>query len=320
MRHVFYPLTGRTAEKHDSFFEPDGNNKITQFTGALLIQQEPDGSSFPSGGIRATHQARAYTAWDPTSPAYLIENPNGKTLCIPSVFVSWSGEAIDKKTPLLRSMSALNVQAQRILKLFGHEDVGMVYSTAGPEQEYFLVDSNFVMARPDLMTSGRTLFGAAPPKGQEFDDHYFGSIHERVQAFMMDVERELFKLGIPVKTRHNEVAPGQYEIAPVYENGNVAADHQQLIMSMLTTVGRKYGLTCLMHEKPFAGVNGSGKHVNYSLGNATQGNLLVPGDNPHDNAQFLVFCAAVIRSVYKYAKLLRATIASAGNDHRPRGQ
>lgn len=314
--HVFYPLTGRTAEKHDSFYEPDGNGKISEFSGATLIQQEPDGSSFPTGGIRPTHQARAYTAWDVTSPAYLTENVNGMTLCIPTVFVSWTGEALDKKTPLLRSMSALNCQAQRILKLFGHQEIGMVSATAGAEQEYFLIDSNFVIARPDLMTAGRTLFGAPPAKGQEFDDHYFGVIPDRVQAFMLEFERELFKLGIPVKTRHNEVAPGQYEVAPVFETANISADHQQLIMLTLTKVAKKYGLTAVLHEKPFAGVNGSGKHVNWSLGNRTQGNLLDPGETPHENIQFLVFCAAVIRAVSKYAPLLRAVIASANNDHR----
>lgn len=314
--HVFYPLTGRTAEKHDSFYEPEGSGKISEFSGALLIQQEPDGSSFPNGGIRPTHQARAYTAWDVTSPAYLVENVNGMTLCIPTVFVSWTGEALDKKTPLLRSMKALDTQAKRVLKLFGHAEISMVSATAGSEQEYFLIDKNFVMARPDLLTCRRTLFGAAPAKGQQFDDHYFGVIPDRVQAFMFEFERELFKLGIPVKTRHNEVAPGQYEVAPVFETANISADHQQLVMSTLHKVAEKYGLDALLHEKPFAGVNGSGKHLNWSLGNRTQGNLLEPGDTPHENAQFLVFCAAVIRAVSTYAPLLRAVIASASNDHR----
>lgn len=314
--HVFYPLTGRTAEKHDSFYEPDGSSKISEFSGALLVQQEPDGSSFPNGGIRSTHQARGYTAWDVTSPAYLTENVNGITLCIPTVFVSWTGEALDKKTPLLRSMQALNKQAQRVLKLFGHESIAQVSATAGAEQEYFLIDSNFVMSRPDLMAGNRTLFGSPPPKGQEFDDHYFGIIPDRVQAFMLEFERELFKLGIPVKTRHNEVAPGQYEVAPVFETANVSADHQQLIMANLQKVATRYGLTAILHEKPFAGVNGSGKHVNWSLGNSTQGNLLDPGETPHDNAQFLLFCTAVIRAVSQYAPLLRAVIASASNDHR----
>ena len=237
-----------------------------------------------------------------TSPAYILENPNGTTLCIPTAFVSWTGEALDKKTPLLRSMKALNAQAQRILKLFGHKDVGHVSATAGPEQEYFLIDRNFFFARPDLLNAGRTLFGAKPPKGQEFEDQYFGAIPERVLACMLETERELFKLGVPVKTRHNEVAPAQYEIAPVYENANVATDHQQLIMLTLKTVAQKYGLVCLLHEKPFAGINGSGKHLNWSLGNSTQGNLLEPGDTPHENAQFLVFCAAVIRAVHKYSR------------------
>jgi glutamine synthetase len=315
--HVFYPLTGLTAEKHDGFLSPNGDGSaIAEFTGEMLIQGEPDGSSFPTGGIRPTFEARGYTAWDVTSPAYILENANGTTLCIPTAFVSWTGEALDKKTPLLRSMKALNSQAQRILKLFGDDDGSLVTATAGPEQEYFLIDRNFFMARPDLMTAGRTLFGAAPAKGQQFDDHYFGAIPERVLACMLETERELYKLGVPVKTRHNEVAPGQYEVAPVYENANVATDHQQLIMITLKRVAEKYGMACIIHEKPFAGVNGSGKHVNFSFGSATLGNLLEPGDTPHDNARFLVFCAAVIRAVAKYARLLRSVIAHAGNDHR----
>jgi glutamine synthetase len=315
--HVFYPLTGSTAERHDSFLASDGlGGVLNEFSGAQLIQGEPDASSFPSGGIRQTFEARGYTAWDVTSPAYVYENPNGKTLCIPTAFVSWTGEALDKKTPLLRSIQALDRQARRILSLFGHQQVAMVFPTAGPEQEYFLVDRNFFFARPDLLNAGRTLFGAAPPKGQELNDHYFGAIPERVLAFMLECERELLKLGVPVKTRHNEVAPGQYEIAPVFETANIATDHQQLTMTTLRRVAEKYGMTCLMHEKPFAGVNGSGQHVNYSLANATQGNLLDPGDTPHDNAQFLVFCAAVIRGVGRHGDLLRATVATAGNDHR----
>lgn len=315
--HVFYPLTGLTAEKHDSFISPDGNGgAIAEFSGEQLIQGEPDASSFPSGGIRATFEARGYTAWDVTSPAYILENPNGTTLCIPTAFVSWTGEALDKKTPVLRSMQALDVQAQRVLKLFGHKDTGRITATAGAEQEYFLIDRNFFFARPDLINAGRTLFGSTPPKGQEFDDHYFGAIPERVLAFMLDVERELYRLGVPVKTRHNEVAPAQYEIAPVYEDANVATDHQQLVMIMLKRVAQKYGMECLIHEKPFAGLNGSGKHLNFSLGSKKVGNLLDPGDTPHDNAQFLVFCAAVIRAVDKNAELLRAVIAHAGNDHR----
>ena len=314
--HVFYPLTGQTAEKHDSFLSPDGNGgAITEFSGATLIQGEPDASSFPSGGLRATFEARGYTAWDVTSPAYILENPNGTTLCIPTAFCSWTGEALDKKTPVLRSMQALNKQAQRILKLFGVSEPGLVTSTAGAEQEYFLIDRYFYYARPDLHICGRTLFGAAPAKGQEFEDQYFGAIPERVLACMLDAERELFKLGVPVKTRHNEVAPSQYEVAPVYENANVAADHQQLVMLTLQRVAQKYGLACLLHEKPFAGINGSGKHLNWSLGTSSA-NLLEPGDTPHDNAQFLVFCSAVIRAVSLNAPLLRAAIAHAGHDHR----
>jgi glutamine synthetase len=315
--HVFYPLTGLTAEKHDSFLSPDGDGgAVAEFSGKQLIQGEPDGSSFPSGGIRATFEARGYTIWDVTSPAYILDNPNGTTLCIPTAFVSWTGEALDKKTPLLRSMQALNKQAQRVLKLFGHTDGAFVASTAGPEQEYFLVDRHFYFSRPDLFTCGRTLFGAKPPKGQELEDHYFGAIPERVLAFMLEVERDLYKLGVPIKTRHNEVAPGQYEIAPIFESANLANDHQQLMMITLRRVAEKYGMACLMHEKPFAGVNGSGKHVNWSLGSKSQGNLLDPGDTPHLNAQFLVFCAAVIRAVYKHQGLLRAVVATAGNDHR----
>lgn len=314
--HVFYPLTGLTAEKHDSFYAPDGKGgTLAEFEGATLIQGEPDGSSFPSGGIRQTFEARGYTIWDVTSPAYLLENPNGTTLCIPTAFVSWTGEALDKKTPVLRSMQALNMQAQRVLKFFGTAGA-FVSSTAGAEQEYFLIDKNFFYARPDLINAGRTLFGDAPPKGQEFDDHYFGAIPERVLACMFEVERECFKLGIPVKTRHNEVAPGQYEIAPVFEFSNIATDHQQLIMVTLRRVAEKFGMVCLLHEKPFAGVNGSGKHLNFSMGSADAGNLFDPGDTPAENAQFLVFCAAMIRSVYNWAPLLRAVVASASNDHR----
>ncbi|HYO94743.1 MAG TPA: glutamine synthetase III, partial [Polyangiaceae bacterium] len=312
--HVFHPLTGLTAEKHDSFLSPDGEGgAIAEFSGKALVQGEPDASSFPNGGIRATFEARGYTAWDVTSPAYLI---GGTTLCIPTAFVSWTGEALDKKTPVLRSMQALNTHAQRILKLFGHEKPAMVVSYAGAEQEYFLIDRQFFLARPDLLNSGRTLFGAKPPRGQEFEDHYFGAIPERVMAFMLEAEHELLALGIPVKTRHNEVAPGQFEIAPVFESGNIATDHQQLVMVTLRSVAERHGMVCLLHEKPFAGVNGSGKHVNFSFGNATQGNLLDPGDTPHDNAQFLVFCAAVIRATSKYAGVLRAVVASASNDHR----
>jgi glutamine synthetase len=315
--HVFYPLTGFTAEKHDSFLEPgaDGSS-IAEFAGKTLTQGEPDASSFPNGGLRATFEARGYTGWDVTSPAYILENPNGNTLCIPTVFVSMTGEALDHKTPLLRSQQAMAVQAERVLKLFGHKDPDAVVSFAGAEQEYFLIDRSFFFSRPDLLNSGRTLFGAKPPKGQEFDDHYFGAIPERVLAYMLDAERELFKLGIPAKTRHNEVAPGQFELAPMFERSNVASDHQQLLMVTLKKVAQKHGMECLFHEKPFAGINGSGKHVNFSLGNSTEGNLLLPGDTPHANAQFLVFCAAVIRAVHKYGGLLRASVASATNDHR----
>ena len=314
--HVFQPLTGLTAEKHDSFLSPAGDGSaLAEFTGKELIQGEPDASSFPSGGIRATFEARGYTAWDPTSPAYILENPNGTTLCIPTAFISWTGEALDKKTPLLRSMQALSKQAQRVLKLFGHANPGPVMASAGPEQEYFLIDRNFYFNRPDLMSTGRTLFGSKPPKGQEFEDQYFGAIPERVLAYMLDCERELYKLGVPIKTRHNEVAPAQYEVAPVYENANVAADHQQMIMLVHQKVAPKYGMQCLLHEKRFAGINGSGKHVNWSLATSSA-NLLEPGDNPHDNAQFLTFCAAVIRAVHLHSDLLRVAVAFSGNDHR----
>ena len=315
--HIFYPLTGATAEKHDSFISPDGEGgAITEFAGKILIQGEPDASSFPNGGIRATFEARGYTAWDVTSPAYILDNENGATLCIPTVFVSWTGEALDKKTPLLRSEQALSKQATRILKLFGHEEIGRLVSNAGPEQEYFLVDKNFYHARPDLISAGRTVLGAPSPKGQEFDDHYFGAIPTRVINCMMDIDQELFRLGIPAKTRHNEVAPGQFEIAPIFEAANVATDHQQLLMFTLRRVAQRHGLVCLLHEKPFAGLNGSGKHLNWSISNSTQGNMMEPGATPHENAQFLVFCAAVIRSVHKFGGLLRAVIGSASNDHR----
>jgi glutamine synthetase len=315
--HVFYPLTHLTAEKHDSFLEPGGDGlSIAEFAGKTLTQGEPDASSFPNGGLRNTFEARGYTGWDATSPAYILDNPNGKTLCIPTVFISFTGEALDHKTPLLRSQQAMAKQADRVLKLFGHEHPDAVVSFAGPEQEYFLIDRSFFLSRPDLLNAGRTLFGAKPPKGQEFDDHYFGAIPDRVLGYMLDCERELFKLGIPAKTRHQEVAPGQFELAPVFERSNVAADHQQLLMSTLKRIAQKHGMECLFHEKPFAGINGSGKHVNFSLGNSTEGNLLLPGDTPHANAQFLVFCAAVIRAVHKYGGLLRASVASASNDHR----
>jgi glutamine synthetase len=312
--HVFYPLTGATAEKHDSFLSPDGEGgAINEFAGKLLIQGEPDASSFPSGGIRSTFEARGYTAWDVTSPAYVR---GGATLCIPTAFVSWTGEALDKKTPLLRAQQSLNTHVQRVLKLFGHTNIAKVVGFAGPEQEYFLIDKRFYLSRLDLLNSGRTLFGTKPPRGQEFEDHYFGVIPERVLAYMIEVETELFKLGVPVKTRHNEVAPGQFEVAPVFEQANIATDHQHLIMVTLRSVAERHGMVCLLHEKPFAGVNGSGKHVNFSFGNSTQGNLMDPGSTPHDNAQFLVFCAAVLRAVHKHSGVLRAAIASASNDHR----
>ena len=315
--HVFYPMTNATAEKHDGFVsvQSDGS-AIAEFAGKLLVQGEPDGSSFPNGGIRSTFEARGYTAWDVTSPAYLMETDNGITLCIPTVFVSWTGEALDKKTPLLRSISAMNKAATRVLKLLGCKDVAPVNSSCGPEQEYFLVDAHFANSRPDLLLAGRTLFGKPPAKGQQFDDHYFGAIPERVQVFMQDVEKRMYRLGIPAKTRHNEVAPGQFEIAPIFEAANVASDHQQLTMTLLRQTAKKHGFVCLLHEKPFAGINGSGKHVNWSVGNATQGNLLDPGDTPHENIQFIVFCAAVIRGIHMYGPLMRAVIANASNDHR----
>ncbi len=315
--HQFQPMTGLTAEKHDSFLTPTNDGKaVAEFSGKELIKGEPDASSFPSGGIRTTFEARGYTAWDPTSPAYIFENPNGSTLVIPTAFVSWTHEALDKKTPLLKSMEALSKQAIRILKLFGKNDVKKVFTTVGPEQEYFLIDKNFYYARPDLLNAGRTLFGAPPPKGQELEDQYFGSIPERVIACMADCEAELFKLGVPVKTRHNEVAPSQYEIAPIFEDSNLATDHQMLVMEIMKRVAPKYGLACLLHEKPFAGINGSGKHNNWSMATDSGENLLEPGSTPHANAQFLVFCVAVIRAVARYSKLLRVSVASAANDHR----
>ena len=315
--HVFYPLTNLTAEKHDGFISPQADGKvIAEFSGKLLVQGEPDGSSFPNGGLRTTFEARGYTAWDVTSPAWLMRNANGVTLCIPTVFISWTGEALDKKTPLLRSNAAMNRQAQRLLRLLGETEIAPVNASCGAEQEYFLVDAGFTALRPDLQLAGRTLFGAPPAKGQQFDDHYFGAIPERVQLFMQDVELQLYRLGIPAKTRHNEVAPGQFEIAPFFEAANVATDHQQLTMTVLKSTAKRHGLSCLLHEKPFAGVNGSGKHVNWSIGNATQGNLLDPGTTPHANLQFLLFCAAVIRGVHRFGPLLRAVIATASNDHR----
>src|SRR6201995_1623282 len=315
--HMFQPLTGSTAGKQDSFFEPAGEGKlIAGFSGKELIQGEPDASSFPTGGVRATFEARGYTAWDPTSPAFLLENPNGTLLAIPTAFASWTGEALDGKIPLLRSMDALSQAAVKALKLLGDEQTERVFTTVGPEQEYFLIDEQYFFERPDLISTGRTLFGAKPPKGHELDDHYFGSIPERILACMLETEAELAKLGVPVKTRHNEVAPNQYEIAPIFENSNVGSDHQQLTMQLMQNVARRYGLVCLLHEKPFAGVNGSGKHNNWSMGTDTGKNLLAPGDTPHRNLEFLFFCAAVIQAVNKYQGLLRASIASPGQDHR----
>jgi glutamine synthetase len=316
--HVFQPLTGSTAEKHDSFFEPSGGEgkAMAGFSGKELIQGEPDASSFPTGGVRATFEARGYTAWDPTSPAFILENPNGSLLCIPTAFASWTGEALDAKIPLLRSMDALSRSAVKALRLLGDEQTQRVFTTVGAEQEYFLIDEQYFFERPDLIATGRTLFGAKPPKGHELDDHYFGSIPERVLAFMMESELEMRKLGIPVKTRHNEVAPAQYEIAPIFENSNVGSDHQQLLMQTLENVARRYGLVCLLHEKPFAGVNGSGKHNNWSMGTDGGSNLLNPGDTPEDNIHFLFFCTAVIQAVNKHQGLLRASVANIGQDHR----
>ena len=315
--HVFQPLTGLTAEKHDSFFGPVGDGTaVANFKGSELIQGEPDASSFPTGGVRATFEARGYTAWDPTSPAFILDNPNGALLCIPTAFASWTGEALDAKIPLLRSMDALSRTAIRALRLLGDEESERVFTTVGPEQEYFLIDEQYYYERPDLVTTGRTLFGAKPPKGHELDDHYFGAIPERILACMLDAETEMAKLGIPVKTRHNEVAPNQYEIAPIFENSNVGSDHQQLLMQILQNVARRYGLVCLLHEKPFAGVNGSGKHNNWSMGTNTGHNLMEPGDTPAENTNFLFFCTAVIQAVNKHQGLLRASVANIGQDHR----
>src|SRR5216110_2324166 len=295
--HWFQPLTGITAEKHDSFLQLSNDGKaVAEFSGKELIKGEPDASSFPSGGMRSTLEARGYTAWDPTSSPWLLYSGGAVTLVIPTAFVSWTGETLDKKTPLLRSMEAVSKQAVRVLKLFG-STAERVITTCGPEQEYFLIDRYFYLSRPDLINAGRTLFGATPPKGQEMEDQYFGSIPERVLACMTDVETELYKVGVPVKTRHNEVAPSQYEIAPVFENANVAADHQMMMMETLKRTAPKFGLACLLHEKPFAGVNGSGKHLNWSMSDTDGNNLLNPGETPHENLQFLVFCAAVLKAV-----------------------
>ncbi len=314
--HWFQPLTGITAEKHDSFLNPTEDGKaVAEFSGKELVRGEPDASSFPSGGMRSTFEARGYTAWDPTSPPWLLKTGGAVTLVIPTAFLSWTGEALDKKTPLLRSMEALSRQAVRVLKLFG-STAERVVTTCGPEQEYFLIDRMFYLSRPDLINAGRTLFGAKPPKGQELEDQYFGAIADRAMAFMSDVETELYKVGVPVKTRHNEVAPSQYEIAPVFENANLATDHQMMTMETMRRTAPKYGLECLLHEKPFAGVNGSGKHLNWSMSDDEGHNLLSPGTNVHENLQFLVFCTAVLRAVNLWQGLLRASIASAGNDHR----
>ena len=311
--HWFQPMTGITAEKHDSFISPKDNaTVIMEFKGKELVQGEPDASSFPSGGLRATFEARGYTAWDPTSYAFI----KGKTLCIPTAFCSFGGEALDKKTPLLRSMEVLGKAAIKIVHLFGNEDVTQVRPTVGPEQEYFLIDKDLFFKRPDLVYTGRTLFGAMPPKGQELDDHYFGSIRPRVKAYMLELDEELWKLGVFAKTEHNEVAPSQHELAPVFTTTNLATDHNQLTMELMQRVAKKHGFVCLLHEKPFAGVNGSGKHNNWSLSTNTGINLLEPGETPSENAQFLLFLCAVIKAVDEYQDLLRISVASAGNDHR----
>ncbi len=315
--HWFQPLTGMTAEKHDSFIEPDGSGGvIVEFSGEELVQGEPDASSFPSGGLRPTFEARGYTGWDPTSPAFLKEGPQGATLCIPTYFVGWKGEALDKKTPLLRSMKALSEQAERLAKILGIKCKQKAYSTLGGEQEYFLIDREFYYQRLDLVQTGRTLFGREPAKHQQLADHYFGAIKSRVMGFMEDLDREMWKLGSPVTTRHNEVSPGQYEVAPVFENQNLAVDHNMLCMETMQKVAERHGLACLLHEKPFAGVNGSGKHNNWSVTGPDGKNWLSPGDNPHENERFLIMLCAVIKAVDTHAGLLRAAIASAGNDHR----
>lgn len=315
--HWFQPMTGLTAEKHDSFISITGPGKVIEkFSGSKLIQGEPDASSFPSGGIRATFEARGYTAWDPSSPAFIIDSALGKTLCIPTIFISYHGEALDKKLPLLRSDEALSRAAVNLLKLFGHKNVTKVFSTCGPEQEYFLIDRNYYNLRQDLLMTGRTLVGAPSPKGQQLEDQYFGTIKERVVNFMFEVAQEAYKLGIPVMTRHNEVAPHQYEFAPIFEESNLAADHNQLLMELMKKIALRHNLVCLLHEKPFAGINGSGKHLNWSLADDNGNNLLNPGDTPEGNLQFLAVLAAVLRAVYKHSDLLRASVALAGNEHR----
>ncbi|TAM35503.1 glutamine synthetase type III, partial [bacterium] len=315
--HWFQPMTGLTAEKHDSFISITGPGKVMEkFSGNKLIQGEPDASSFPSGGIRATFEARGYTAWDPSSPAFIMESKLGKTLCIPTIFISYHGDALDQKLPLLRSDEALSKAAVNLLKLFGHKDIKKVYSTCGPEQEYFLIDKNYYNLRQDLIMAGRTLVGAPSPKGQQLEDQYFGTIKERVLNFMYEVAEEAYKIGIPVTTRHNEVAPHQYEFAPIFEESNLAADHNQLLMDLMKKVALRHNLVCLLHEKPFAGINGSGKHLNWSLADNKGNNLLNPGETPEDNLQFLTVLAAVLRAVYYHADLLRASVAMAGNEHR----
>ncbi len=315
--HWFQPMTGLTAEKHDSFISITGQGTVIEkFSGSKLIQGEPDASSFPSGGIRATFEARGYTAWDPSSPAFIIESNSGKTLCIPTIFISYHGEALDKKLPLLRSDDALSRAAVNLLKLFGHKDAKKVISTCGAEQEYFLIDKNYYNLRPDLIMTGRTLVGASSPKGQQLEDQYFGAIKERVVNYMFEVAEEAYKLGIPIMTRHNEVAPHQYEFAPIFEESNIAADHNLLLMEIMKKVALRHNLVCLLHEKPFAGINGSGKHLNWSLADDKGNNLLNPGDTPEDNLQFLAVLAAVLRAVYLHSDLLRASIALAGNEHR----
>ncbi len=315
--HWFQPMTGITAEKHDSFISPTSDGKILmEFSGKELIKGEPDASSFPSGGLRATFEARGYTAWDCTSPAFLREDAAGVTLCIPTAFCSYTGEALDKKTPLLRSMEALSDQTVRILKLFGHDDVNFVSCSVGPEQEYFLIDKAKYLKREDLIFSGRTLFGAMPPKGQELEDHYFGSLKERISSFMKELNEECWKLGILAKTQHNEVSPAQHELAPIYATANIATDHNQLVMACMRKIANRHGLACLLHEKPFAGVNGSGKHDNWSVVTDTGKNLLDPGKTPHENVQFLLFLAAVLKAVDENADLLRLSASNPGNDHR----
>ncbi len=315
--HWFIPMTGLTAEKHDTFLEPTNEGgAIAEFDGKTLIKGEPDASSFPSGGTRATFEARGYTAWDPTSPAFIQQEVNGATLTIPTAFVSYTGEALDHKTPLLRSIEALSTQALRLLRVFGNKSAKRVFTTMGPEQEYFLIDRKYFEQRPDLIAGGRTLFGAAPYRGQELEDHYFGAIRERILAYMMDLDRELWRLGIPAKTRHNEVAPAQFELAPIFEKSSIAADHNMIVMELMRRIALRHGLVCLLHEKPFAGINGNGKHNNWSMATDEGENLLEPGKTPHENAQFLAFLVATISAVDQYAELLRVGISGPGNDHR----